>query len=181
MKLEPTRVDGAYIVVRSRHWTARLLSARVFSAPAFEQAGLVATVAESSISTNRARHTLRGLHYQDPPHAEAKLVRCTRGAVFDVVVDLRPSSTTYLAWDAVELREDNLLALYVPPGAAHGFLTLEDDATSALSDLPSAHSRCDAGRALERSGIRDRLACGAASDTRARRDLSRLRASSRRL
>ena len=56
-------------------------------------------------------------------------MRCTRGAVYDVVVDLRPSSTTYLAWDAVELREDNLLALYVPPGAAHGFLTLEDDAT----------------------------------------------------
>jgi dTDP-4-dehydrorhamnose 3,5-epimerase len=129
MKLEPTRVDGAYVVVPESAQDERGSFARVFSASAFERAGLIATVAESSLSINHTRHTLRGLHYQDPPHAEAKLVRCIRGAVYDVVVDLRPKSTTYLAWHAVELREDNLLALYVPPGAAHGFLTLEDEAT----------------------------------------------------
>ncbi len=129
MKLEPTRVDGAYIVVPEPVQDERGCFARIFSASTFEHEGLIATVAESSLSSNHARHTLRGLHYQAAPHEEAKLVRCVRGSVYDVVVDLRPNSGTYLAWHGVELREDNLLALYLPPGTAHGFLTLEDDAT----------------------------------------------------
>ncbi len=84
-------------------------------------------MAETSIAFNRSRLTLRGLHYQTAPHEETKLVRCTRGSVYDVVADLRPDSPTSRGWFGVELSAENCLALYVPAGCAHGYLTLEDD------------------------------------------------------
>lgn len=84
-------------------------------------------VAQCNVSRNRRAHTLRGMHYQLPPHEEAKLVRCTAGAIWDVIVDLRPGSATWLRWTGAELSAENGSALYVPEGFAHGFLTLRDD------------------------------------------------------
>jgi dTDP-4-dehydrorhamnose 3,5-epimerase len=101
--------------------------ARTRSARDFEAAGLNPMVAECSVSRNRLRGTLRGLHLQAAPDREAKLVTCSRGRLFDVAVDLRPGSPTYAAWTAIELTSENLLALYVPEGMAHGFVTLEPD------------------------------------------------------
>src|SRR6201999_912579 len=97
-----------------------------FSAPEFAEIGLIADVVQTQISFNHTRGTVRGLHRQAPPHAEAKLIRCTRGAIADVVVDVRPESPTYGKHVMVELSADNHRALFVPPYVAHGFQTLRD-------------------------------------------------------
>ena len=102
--------------------------ARTFCAEEFARHGLPPAFVQSSLSFNRRRGTLRGLHYQAEPGAEGKLVRCTRGAVFDVIVDLRPSSPRFARWFGVELSRDNGRAIYIPPGFAHGFQALTDDA-----------------------------------------------------
>lgn len=102
--------------------------ARSFCREEFARHGLSAGVAQCNVSFNRRKGTLRGMHYQVPPKAEAKLVRCTRGAVHDVIVDLREGSPTYCRWVTVELSESNSRMLYVPEGFAHGFQTLVDDA-----------------------------------------------------
>jgi len=101
--------------------------ALVLGAAEFAASGLETAVAETSIAYNQSRLTLRGLHYQTSPHEETKLVRCTSGSVYDVVADLRPDSPTSRGWHGVELSAENRLALYVPAGCAHGYLTLEDD------------------------------------------------------
>jgi len=127
MNFRETEVDGAYIVEPDRTDDERGFFARTFSAGEFAESGLEVSVAECSIAYNRLRGTLRGLHYQQQPHEEAKLIRCIRGSVYDVAVDLRPASPTHLRWAAVELSADNRLSFYVPPGCAHGYLTLADD------------------------------------------------------
>lgn len=127
MKLRETTVAGAYIVDPQRTDDERGFFARTFTATGFAERGLESTVEECNIAYNRLRGTLRGLHYQRAPHQEAKLVRCTRGSVYDVAVDLRTGSPTHLRWAAIELSADNRLAFYVPPGCAHGYLTLADD------------------------------------------------------
>lgn len=124
MILQEARVSGAFVVELEPLEDERGFFARTFGAGEFAARGLTTAVAECSISFNPARFTLRGLHYQRHPYEEAKLVRCVRGAIFDVVADLRPGSETYLAWDAAELSADNRRALYIPEGCAHGFLTL---------------------------------------------------------
>jgi dTDP-4-dehydrorhamnose 3,5-epimerase len=101
--------------------------ARVFSTEEFAVHGLETHVEQRSLSTNRRRATLRGLHLQTAPHEEAKLIRCTRGAVFDVLVDLRRDSSALGRWIGVELRSDDARSLYAPAGVAHGFVTLEND------------------------------------------------------
>lgn len=101
--------------------------ARIFSREEFLARGLDTFVEQCSISTNRQRRTLRGLHFQEGPDAEAKLVRCTAGRLFDVAVDVREDSPTYLRWVGVELSAANRLSVVIPRGFAHGFLTLEDD------------------------------------------------------
>ena len=101
--------------------------ARTFCTDEFSRIGLDPNVAQCSISLNRRRGTLRGMHLQLAPHEETKLVRCTAGSIFDAIVDLRPDSPTLGRWTAVELAADRQTALYVPRGFAHGFLTLEDD------------------------------------------------------
>ena len=101
--------------------------ARSFCQDEFRARGLAPVVAQCNVSWNRRRGTLRGLHYQAAPHEEAKLVRCTRGAVWDVIVDLREGSPTRLLWHAVELNAENRTALYIPAGFAHGFQTLVHD------------------------------------------------------
>jgi dTDP-4-dehydrorhamnose 3,5-epimerase len=84
-------------------------------------------IAQSNVSFNRKKGTLRGMHFQRPPRAEAKLVRCTQGSIYDVVIDLRPDSATFCKWIGIELRADNRTALYIPEGFAHGFQTLRDN------------------------------------------------------
>jgi dTDP-4-dehydrorhamnose 3,5-epimerase len=128
MTFRETRVDGVLVVVPEIHEDERGFFARTWDRDAFGERGLNDRVVEASLSFNRRRGTLRGLHYQVAPHGEAKLVRCTAGAIFDVALDLRPASPTFAAWAGVELSAENRLALYVPEGCAHGFLTLADDA-----------------------------------------------------
>jgi dTDP-4-dehydrorhamnose 3,5-epimerase len=121
-----TDIAGVVHVRIEPHADDRGLFARTFCAQEFEAAGLRHFVAQANVSFNHRRGTLRGLHFQRPPAAEAKLVRCTRGRVFDVAVDLRPESSTFLRHVAVELEAGARNALYVPEGCAHGYLTLED-------------------------------------------------------
>jgi len=102
--------------------------ARTFCQDEFSRHGLPGNFVQCSLSFNRRRGTLRGLHYQSEPCPEGKLVRCTRGAVFDVMLDLRRNSENYCRWLAFELSADNARAVYIPPGFAHGFQTLSDDA-----------------------------------------------------
>jgi len=125
--LRATGVSGAFVVEIERIADERGFFARTFSADEFRRSGLEPAVLECSIAYNRSRATLRGLHYQTSPHAEAKLVRCTRGAVFDVAVDLRADSPTHLKWHAEVLDADTRSAFYIPPGCAHGYLTLGPD------------------------------------------------------
>ena len=131
MILHDTDIEGVRIVEPERHEDARGFFARTWDTAEFAAHGLSGRLVQTSISYNRRRGTLRGMHYQTPPHEEAKLVRCTSGAIFDVAVDLRPSSTTLTRWVGVELSADSRLALYVPEGCAHGFLTLTDHAEVA--------------------------------------------------
>ena len=128
MIFEESPLAGAYIVDLERLSDERGFFARSFCAEEFAARGLAASMPQSNVSYNAHRATLRGMHYQAEPHAEDKLVRCTAGAVFDVIVDLRRHSPTHRRWFGVELSADNRRALYVPKGFAHGFLTLTDAA-----------------------------------------------------
>jgi dTDP-4-dehydrorhamnose 3,5-epimerase len=127
VKFAETPLAGAFVVEIEPLKDERGLFARSFCRKEFEAHGLDPAVAQCNVSHNVRRGTLRGLHYQAPPHEEAKLVRCTRGAIWDVIVDLREASKTRLQWFAAELSADNHRALYVPRGFAHGFQTLADD------------------------------------------------------
>ena len=131
-------VAGAYVYEPERIEDERGFFARTFSAAEFAERGLESGVAECSLAHNHTAGTLRGLHYQTSPYGETKLVRCTRGVVYDVVVDLRPDSPTCLRWDSVELTAENRLVLYVPAGCAHGYLTLADGA-ELLYQMSQAH------------------------------------------
>ena len=122
-----TPLAGAFHVDLERRVDERGFLARSFSEAEFAARGAGVPLVESNISFNTKRHTVRGMHYQRAPHAQAKLVRCTAGAVYDVIIDLRPDSETYARWVGVELTAGNRLALYVPEGFAHGFQTLADE------------------------------------------------------
>lgn len=122
-----TAIPGAWVFELEHHRDERGSFARVFDADELEARGLDLRVVQSSISVNLRAGTLRGLHYQAAPEGEAKLIRCTRGAIFDVIVDLRPDSPSYLRWLSVELSAAGDQMLCVPEGVAHGFQTLVDD------------------------------------------------------
>jgi dTDP-4-dehydrorhamnose 3,5-epimerase len=126
MILSSAPIPGVFLIEPERFDDERGYFARTYSAQEFEEQGLDPTIAQCSMSFNLRAGTLRGMHYQAAPHSEAKLVRCTRGAIHDVALDLRPDSSTYLQWYAAELSEDNGLGLFVPVGCAHGFQTLRD-------------------------------------------------------
>jgi dTDP-4-dehydrorhamnose 3,5-epimerase len=126
-----TELPGAVLVELEPRDDERGFFARFFCRREFAEHGLELEVAQANVAFNRRRGTLRGLHYQAPPHEEAKLVRCVRGALHDVVVDLRPGSPTFRQWLAVELTAENGRMLYVPAGFAHGYQTLVDE-TEAL-------------------------------------------------
>jgi dTDP-4-dehydrorhamnose 3,5-epimerase len=121
-----TKIIGAFSIELERHVDERGTFARVWCARELEQHGLCSRLAQCSVSTNAQKGTLRGMHYSVPPAAEVKVVRCVRGAIHDVLLDLRAGSLTYLTWFAETLTADNGLALYVPEGVAHGFQTLEN-------------------------------------------------------
>jgi dTDP-4-dehydrorhamnose 3,5-epimerase len=127
MIFTPTAAPGALIIEPERRDDERGFFARAFCAAEFAAHGLDPRVAQCNISFNRRRGTVRGLHWQRPPRGEAKLVRCTAGALYDVIVDLRPASPTFRRHVAVELSACSRTMLYVPEGFAHGFQTLEDD------------------------------------------------------
>jgi dTDP-4-dehydrorhamnose 3,5-epimerase len=122
-----TELEGVFVVELEEHVDERGSFARTWCRDEMAAAGLTSELAQCSLSRNRVAGTLRGLHFQRAPHEEAKLVRCTRGAIFDVAVDLRPGSPTRGRWVGVELNPDDGSALYVPEGCAHGFQTLLDD------------------------------------------------------
>lgn len=127
MKFIETPLPGAYVVDTEplrdeRGWFARTWCRRDFAAQ-----GLETAIEQCSVSFSPARGTLRGMHYQSAPHAETKVVRCTRGAIYDVIVDLRADSSAYCRWFGIELTAENTRMLYIPKGFAHGFLTLKED------------------------------------------------------
>ncbi len=117
MKFVPLDLEGAYLIELEPHRDERGFFARTWCREEFAAHGLSPAVAQCSTSHNERAGTLRGLHFQRPPHAEVKIVRCTRGAIFDVIVDLRPESATHAAWVGVELTEEQGNAMYVPEGS----------------------------------------------------------------
>jgi dTDP-4-dehydrorhamnose 3,5-epimerase len=122
-----TRLKGAFVIELEQREDHRGFFARSFCRHEFEERGLKSLIAQSGIASNRLKGTLRGMHFQFPPAAETKLVRCVRGALLDILVDLRPESETYLQHVAVELDAESMRALYVPERFAHGYQTLLDD------------------------------------------------------
>jgi dTDP-4-dehydrorhamnose 3,5-epimerase len=126
-----TKLRGAFIIDIERRTDERGFFARVFCQQEFQERGLKPVITQASIASNPRKGTLRGMHFQFPPAAETKLVRCTRGAILDIIVDLRPESPTYLQHVAVELDADSMRALYVPEGFAHGYQVLEDNTDAA--------------------------------------------------
>lgn len=127
MKFIPTGLDGAYIVELEPYADERGSFSRTFCAREFAEQGLEPAVVQGNLSVNRAKGTLRGMHYQLPPAVETKYVRCTKGAIYDAIIDLRPESPTYLRSFAIELSADNRLGLFIPAMCGHGMLTLVDD------------------------------------------------------
>ena len=121
-----TPLEGAWLIEPERIEDARGYFARVRCEREFAEHGLNSRWVQSSVSQNTRRGTLRGMHFQAAPHGEIKLVRCTRGAIFDVIIDLRPQSKSYMQHFSVRLSEENHTTIYIPEGLAHGFLTLED-------------------------------------------------------
>ena len=126
MMFEETSLKGAFVVDPDRREDERGFFARTWDRAEFEARGLNAELVQCSISFNREKGTLRGMHYQARPYEEAKLVRCTMGTVHDVIIDLRRNSPTFKRWLGFDLTADNRRMLYIPEGFAHGFLTLED-------------------------------------------------------
>jgi dTDP-4-dehydrorhamnose 3,5-epimerase len=124
MLFKETKLKGAYIIEPERLEDSRGFFARAWCEKEFDVHGLNLGLVQCNISFNKKRGTLRGMHYQSSPYEEAKLVRCTMGVIFDVIIDLRPNSVTYLEWIGVELTADNRKMLYVPEEFAHGYQTL---------------------------------------------------------
>jgi dTDP-4-dehydrorhamnose 3,5-epimerase len=128
MLFQETRLKGVFVIGLQKREDQRGFFARSFCVAEFAAHGLSLSTLQCNVACTRRKGTVRGLHYQVPPAAESKLIRCTRGAVFDVAVDLRPTSPTYLQHVAVELSADNYATIFVPPMCAHGYQTLSDDA-----------------------------------------------------
>jgi dTDP-4-dehydrorhamnose 3,5-epimerase len=127
MRFKETPLAGAYVIEPESIDDDRGSFMRSFCAKEFGEHGLITAFVQCNISSNPRRATLRGMHYQKPPYEEGKLVRCTAGSIFDVIVDIRTGSRTYQEWYGLELTSQNRCAMYIPPGFAHGFQTLADD------------------------------------------------------
>jgi len=127
MIFSETKLSGAYIIEIEKIQDERGFFARTWDKNEFSEKGLDSEFVQSSISHNEKKGTIRGMHYQIEPNEENKIVRCTKGSIFDVIIDLRPDSKTFKKWFSIELSVDNFRMLYIPKGFAHGFQTLEDN------------------------------------------------------
>ena len=145
MLFTETKLKGAFIVDIELHGDERGFFARSWCENEFKEHGLTPYLAQCNISYNKKRSTLRGMHYQVSPFAEEKLVRCTKGAIWDVIVDLRLESPTFKQWLSVELTEENHRSLFVPVGFAHGFQTLQDDSEVFYQMTEFFHPECARG------------------------------------
>jgi len=145
MRFTPTEIAGVVRVDAEPHRDDRGLFARLHCPEEFAAAGIPFEPAQTSVSRNPTLHTLRGMHYQPAPYGETKLVRVTRGRILDVAIDLRPDSPTYRRWTAAELSAENLSALYIGEGIAHGFLTLEPDTDVVYQIAPAFRPGHEAG------------------------------------
>jgi len=145
MNFHATPIRGAYVIELDRQNDDRGYFARAFCREEFAARGLRTDIVQANTSLSRRRHTLRGLHYQLPPAAEVKIVRCTRGAVHDVILDLRRSSATFGKHFGMELSADNGRGLYVPEGFAHGYLTLTDNAEVFYLVTAAYRGDCERG------------------------------------
>ena len=139
MQFIETRLKGAYILEAERIADERGFFARTWARDEFIAHGLNPDLAQCNVSYNHRTGTVRGMHWQAPPHAETKIVRCTQGALYDVIVDIRPDSPTYRQWVGVELSAENCRALYIPEGCAHGFQT-QEDATEIFYMISAAYA-----------------------------------------
>jgi dTDP-4-dehydrorhamnose 3,5-epimerase len=139
MRFEVLGIHHAFLVRIERHADVRGFFARTFCADEFAGAGLPSTLVQASTSFNTSRGTVRGMHFQWPPSREGKLVRCVRGSVFDVLLDLRPESPSYLRHISVSLDEENRDAVFIPHGVAHGFQTLSDS-TEVLYQMTDVYA-----------------------------------------
>jgi dTDP-4-dehydrorhamnose 3,5-epimerase len=140
-----TRLKGAYIIELEKREDARGFFARTWDGKIFEEHGLVGTVVQQNASFTRGVGTIRGMHYQKAPYQETKLIRCTRGEIFDVIVDLRPASPTFKEWLGIELTEKNYRMLYVPKDFAHGFQTLQENTEVTYLVSEAYHPEAEAG------------------------------------
>ena len=141
VKFTPLRLEGAFIVDLEPTQDRRGFFARTWCAQEFKNYGLVSHISQCSFSSNLKYGTLRGMHYQAEPYPETKIVRCTSGAIYDVILDIRPESPTFKQWEAFELSAENMRSLYIPPGFAHGFQSLVDH--SEVLYMVTEHYRPD--------------------------------------
>jgi len=145
MIFKETSLKGAYIIEIEPLEDERGFFARSFCRKEFEEHSLNFSIVQCNLSYNKKKGTLRGMHYQIAPHKEAKLVSCIKGAIYDVIIDLRPDSSTFCQWFAVELTAENHRMLYVPEGFAHGFQTLKDDTVAFYQMSEFYHPECARG------------------------------------
>lgn len=146
MKFHETSLSGAFLIDIEKRGDERGFFARTWCRREFDALGIAIDWLQANVSVSAKRGTLRGMHYQAVPHAEAKLIRCSRGAIYDVIVDLRPDSPTYRKWIGVPLTAASYRMIYVPTGFAHGFQTMTDDAE--VTYLISEYYIAEAGRGL---------------------------------
>ncbi|MCC7188728.1 MAG: dTDP-4-dehydrorhamnose 3,5-epimerase [Anaerolineales bacterium] len=145
MLFSETKLKGAYLIDLERREDERGFFARSWCADEFGKLGLYTRLAQCNVSFNLKKGTLRGMHFQAEPYPEAKVVRCTMGAIYDVIVDLRPDSPTFKQWVGAELSAENRRALYVPEGFAHGFQTLTDNSEVFYQMSEFFHPECARG------------------------------------
>ncbi len=145
MIFHDTPLEGAYVIDPELREDDRGFFARTWCVQEFEEKGLNTNLVQCNISFNKRMGTLRGMHFQAAPYEEAKLVRCTMGSLFDVVIDLRPASETHLQWFGVELSAENRRMLFIPQGLAHGFQTLEDNTEVFYQMSEFYHPECARG------------------------------------
>ena len=145
MMFTETKLKGAFIIEPEKFEDERGFFARTFCRKEFEAHGLNPNLVQCNISFNKKRGTVRGMHFQVKPYEEAKLVSCLRGAIYDVIIDLRPNSPTYRQWVAVELSGENFRLLYIPEGFAHGFQTLQDNTVVFYQMSESYHPESSRG------------------------------------
>ncbi len=138
MKFVETKLEGSFIIEIEKLEDERGFFARIWDQKKFADIGLNPKLSQSSVSFNKKRGTLRGMHYQVAPYQETKLVRCNRGKIFDVIIDLRENSKTYRQWLGIEMNSENNNMIYIPEGFAHGFQTLEDD-TEVFYQISQEH------------------------------------------